>query len=92
MNLENMFKKRGVRARAEGSRIKGRPEVPEGLLKKCNKCGGAIIAKEAEEQNYICPKCGGYFRIPAYQRIGMLADEGSFTEWDIEIVTDNPLD
>lgn len=92
MNLENMFKKRGVRARAEGSQIEGRPEVPEGLLKKCNKCGRAIIAKEAEEQNYICPKCGGYFRIPAYQRIGMLADEGSFTEWDIEIDTDNPLD
>lgn len=92
MNLENMFKKKAVRTRMERSQTESRPEVPEGLLKKCNKCGGAIIAREAEEQNYICPKCGGYFRIPAYKRIELLADEGSFTEWDMELDTDNPLD
>ncbi len=92
MNLENMFKKKAVRTRMERSQAESRPEVPEGLLKKCNKCGGAIIAREAEEQNYICPKCGGYFRIPAYKRIELLADEGSFTEWDMELETDNPLD
>ena len=91
MNLENMFKKKAVRTRMERSQTESRPEVPEGLLKKCNKCGGAIIAREAEEQNYICPKCGGYFRIPAYKRIELLADEGSFTEWDMELDTDNPL-
>ena len=92
MNLENMFKKKAVRTRMERSQAESRPEVPEGLLKKCNKCGGAIIAREAEEQNYICPKCGGYFRIPAYKRIELLADEGSFTEWDMEVDTNNPLD
>lgn len=92
MNLENMFKKRGVRTGADNTQAGSRPEVPEGLLKKCNKCGKAIIAKEAEEQNYICPKCGGYFRIPAYKRIELLADEGSFTEWDMDLDTGNPLD
>lgn len=91
MDLENMFKKRAVLAGTDSSRAGNKPEVPEGLLRKCNKCGRAIIAEEAKEQNYICPKCGGYFRIPAYRRIELLADKGSFEEWDIEMETDNPL-
>ena len=37
--------------------------VPEGLLKKCNKCGAAILAEDAVNNNYICPKCHGYFRM-----------------------------
>ncbi|MCI9074994.1 MAG: acetyl-CoA carboxylase carboxyltransferase subunit beta [Dorea sp.] len=91
MDLENMFKKKVVPARTDISQAGNKPEVPEGLLRKCNKCGKAIIAEEAKEQNYICPKCGGYFRIPAYRRIELLADEDSFEEWDIELDTDNPL-
>ena len=91
MDLQNMFKKRAVSAGTDSSQTGNKPEVPEGLLRKCNKCGKAIIAEEAKEQNYICPKCGGYFRIPAYRRIELLADEGSFEEWDIEMETDNPL-
>ena len=91
MDLENMFKKKAVPARTDISQAGNKPEVPEGLLRKCNKCGKAIIAEEAKEQNYICPKCGGYFRIPAYRRIELLADEDSFEEWDIELDTDNPL-
>lgn len=91
MDLENMFKKRAVSAGTEVSRMGNKPEVPEGLLRKCNKCGKAIIAEEAKEQDYICPKCGGYFRIPAYRRIELLADKDSFEEWDIEMETDNPL-
>ena len=78
MDLENMFKKKVVPARTDISQAGNKPEVPEGLLRKCNKCGKAIIAEEAKEQNYICPKCGGYFRIPAYRRIELLADEDSF--------------
>ena len=62
MNLENMFKKKAVRTRMERSQTESRPEVPEGLLKKCNKCGGAIIAREAElylpEMRRIFPYSG----------------------------------
>lgn len=89
MNLENMFKKKYTTLPGRASANK--PEVPEGLLKKCNKCGKAIIAREAEENYYICPRCGGYFRIPAYRRIELLADPDSFEEWDADIDTGNPL-
>lgn len=93
MNLEKMFKKNYTSlGRGADSRTETKPEVPEGLLKKCNKCGKAIIAREAEENYYICPKCGGYFRIPAYKRIDLLADPGSFEEWDATLETKNPLE
>ena len=89
MKLQNMFKKTNRRNRnAFGE---SRPEVPEGLLRKCNKCGAAIIAEEVREGNYICPKCQGYFRVHARRRIDMIADPDTFEEWDEELVTCNPL-
>ena len=92
MKLDNMFKK----TRLSGTKksyipFSGRPEVPEGLLRKCNKCGGAIIADDVKKGYYICPKCGGYFRVHAYRRIEMVTDQGSFEEWDLNMETRNPL-
>lgn len=68
-----------------------KPEVPEGLVRKCNKCGKAILSDEVKEHYYICPKCGGYFRMPAYRRIRMIAEPDSFEEWDTGMDTGNPL-
>ena len=91
MNLKDMFKKTSGRSHYISLR-NSRPEVPTGLLRKCNKCGAAIIAEDVKNGYYICPKCHGYFRVHAYRRIEMIADEGSFEEWDKEIDFVNPLD
>ena len=91
MKLQNMFKKTSVRAHYISLK-NARPEVPAGLLRKCNKCGAAIIAEDVKNGYYICPKCHGYFRVHAYRRVEMLADEGSFEEWDKEMEFVNPLD
>ena len=91
MKLQNMFKKTSKRSHYISLR-NSRPEVPEGLLRKCNKCGAAIIAEDVKNGYYICPKCHGYFRVHAYRRVEMLADEGSFEEWDKEMDFVNPLD
>ena len=88
MKLQNMFKKT---SRKNYIALKERPEVPEGLLRKCNKCGAAIIAEDVKQGYYICPKCGGYFRVHAYRRVAMIADEGTFEEWDKEMEFVNPL-
>lgn len=88
MKLDNMFKKTKISTGEKGTG----PAVPEGLLKKCNKCGSAIIAEDVKRDYYICPKCGGYFRVHAYRRIEMLADEGTFEEWDKELKGGNPLE
>ena len=91
MNLKDMFKKTSGRSHYISLR-NSRQEVPTGLLRKCNKCGAAIIAEDVKNGYYICPKCHGYFRVHAYRRIEMIADEGSFEEWDKEMDFVNPLD
>ena len=87
MKLQNMFKKN----RKSYIPLKSeRPEVPEGLLKKCNKCGAAILTEEVKSAGYICPKCQGYFRVHAYERIRMTVDEDSFEEWEKDMEFVNP--
>lgn len=68
------------------------PSIPEGLWRKCNKCGQPIYVEDVKNNYYVCPKCGGYFRVHAYRRIEMLVDEGTFEEWNKEMGFSNPLD
>ena len=92
MKLKSIFKKTPVtkpEVKETADQIK--PEVPEGLLKRCNKCGKGIFTEEYKNNLYICPKCGGYLRMPAQKRIEFLTEAGSFEEWDTGLVTENPL-
>ena len=93
MKLDNMFKKTRIVSRIQNHNAARalKPEVPEGLLRKCNKCGAAIIAEDVKQGFYICPKCGGYFRVHAYRRIQMVIDEGTFEEWDHDLTGGNPV-
>ncbi|MGN1147801.1 MAG: acetyl-CoA carboxylase, carboxyltransferase subunit beta [Lachnospiraceae bacterium] len=95
MKLNNMFKKTGgnyITLKSAGTdEREPKPEVPEGLLRKCNKCGKPILTDEVTSNYYICPKCGGYFRMHAFRRIEMITEPGSFEEWDIGLKTPNPL-
>ena len=93
MKLDNMFKKTR-RPSGKKGHIGGKhqsPEVPEGLLCKCNKCQKAIITEDVITGGYICPKCHGYFRMPAPERIRSIADEDTFEEWDRGIENTNPI-
>lgn len=79
-------------ARTEAaSRQEAAPEVPEGLMKKCNACKSAILTEDVKKGYYICPKCHNYFRVHAMRRIEMVADEGTFTQWDTGLTSGNPL-
>lgn len=92
MNL-NIFKKAPVTAseRIKNKEPEKKPEVPDGLLKKCNKCGKPILVEEYRSNLYLCPKCGGYLRMHAYSRIRNVADANTFTEWDTGLENTNPL-
>lgn len=71
-----------------------RPEqaVPDGMWVKCPNCDELIYSRELENNLYLCPKCSYHHRLSARQRIDLLADPESFTEWDADIRTANPLD
>ncbi len=92
--LRNMFKKTYtvIDSKYKTPDKAEEPNIPAGLWKKCNKCGQPIYAEDVRNNHYICPKCSGYFRLHAYQRIEMTADPGTFTEWDKEMEFKNPLD
>ena len=67
------------------------PGIPAGMWRKCNKCGKPIYVEDVRENFYVCPKCGGYFRVHAWRRIQMVTDPGTFEEWDREMEVIQPL-
>ncbi len=68
-----------------------RVKIPEGLWVKCNSCKEIIYRKEVDRNLKICPKCNYHFRISARERISLLVDEGSFTEIEKELISQDPL-
>ena len=90
MKLRYAFK-RTISASSAHTDKEIRPEVPDGMLKKCNACKAAVFVDEVKKNNYICPHCGNYFRVHARRRIEMIADEGTFEEWDTMMEISNPL-
>jgi len=66
-------------------------EIPQDLWTKCVHCGGTIYRPDVKSNYYICPKCKGYFRLKAFQRIRMTVDKDSFIPWDADLKTKNPL-
>ena len=67
------------------------PENMRDMWRRCNKCERPILVQEVKDNSYVCPRCGGYFRVHAYRRIEMIIDEGTFEEWDKEMELVNPL-
>lgn len=58
---------------------------------KCKSCHSLMYYKEVENQNYVCPKCGFHLRIGVKERIKLLADEGTFVEYDESLRPIDPL-
>ncbi len=67
-------------------------EIPDGLWTKCEECSEVLYNKTLEENLKVCPKCNYHFVLGAHERVSTLFDEGSFTEYDKEMVSKDPLD
>ena len=65
--------------------------VPEGLWQRCPGCQAAIFREEAEKRLNCCPECDYHFYVSARDRITQVLDDGSFEEWDTDLMPTDPL-
>jgi acetyl-CoA carboxylase carboxyl transferase subunit beta len=66
--------------------------IPGDLWVKCPACRELLYSKELNDNLRVCPKCNHHFRLRARERISMIADVGTFQEWDSHVMPQNPLD
>ncbi len=68
-----------------------RKKKKENKWMQCKKCNETFYIEELQQNFWICPNCGNYFRVSAYNRIKMTVDEDTFKEFDARITTKDPL-
>ena len=72
-------------------RRSARPQpADDKLWEICPSCGERIFIKDLDARLRVCSKCGYHFRLPALDRIALLAD-GDFQEIAENLVTGDPL-
>ena len=69
-----------------------KPYIPDELWVKCPVCKNVMLSSDLEDNYKVCLKCGYHFRIPARQRIEMTVDEGTFQEFDADMMSSNIID
>jgi len=70
----------------------GGADLADGVWVKCEGCGKIVYEGQLAENDRVCPYCGYHFNLTAEQRIALLADEGSFVEFDADLVPCDPLE
>ncbi|HEY7832214.1 MAG TPA: acetyl-CoA carboxylase, carboxyltransferase subunit beta [Ktedonobacterales bacterium] len=61
------------------------------LAVKCPKCRELLLAKDLVKHAMVCPRCTYHFRMGARERIDLLLDPESFSEFATELRTADPL-
>lgn len=69
--------------------IAGRESFAE--MENCLYCGMDLSSAELFERYRLCPGCRFHYLLPAYERIGLLADGGSFIEINRSLASLDPL-
>jgi acetyl-CoA carboxylase carboxyl transferase subunit beta len=66
-------------------------EVPEGIMTKCPSCKKIMYTKELNKNLKVCMNCDYHYPMTAFERIDSLLDEGTFTEYNRDMISENPL-
>ncbi|MBF0387837.1 MAG: acetyl-CoA carboxylase carboxyltransferase subunit beta [Candidatus Omnitrophica bacterium] len=69
-----------------------RKAIPDGVWLKCPECDQPSYTKEVEANQNVCPKCGYHMTLSARQRVELLADADTFTEFDADMLSLDPLE
>ena len=65
--------------------------IPDGVWTKCSSCNEILTVLSLEKSYWVCPKCDYHFRIPSDSYLRLLLDEGTFEEYDTNLVSGDPL-
>jgi acetyl-CoA carboxylase carboxyl transferase subunit beta len=103
--LENLFKQVKTRFNATQETTEDRTtnnansihssrtsSVPNDILYKCPRCQNVIFEEDFQAMNRVCPKCNYHGRLTAKERLRLTLDTDSFTEFDINMKSKNPID
>lgn len=66
-------------------------DIPVGKWIKCEACKEILYKDSLRENLHICPNCGHYFRMHIGRRLELMIDEGTYTRFDLNLDTTNPL-
>lgn len=66
--------------------------IPEGLWLRCPGCHATLFRKEVDRRLGVCPECDHHFYVSAKERVRQVLDEGTFEEWDANVMPTDPLD
>lgn len=82
----------GAAASGNKSRRKKMTDIPCDMWVKCSKCKKVVYGRDVQENSKVCPSCGYLFRLSPMERIELVADSGTFQEFDFDIKYENPLE
>lgn len=68
-----------------------KPAIEGGAWRTCPHCNLPFDEASLASGHYVCPTCGGYFRMSSAERINDLLDANSFMEWNRFIPETDPL-
>ena len=66
-------------------------DVPDGLWIKCPSCGEILFAKDVDRNLKVCIKCGYHHKLRAKERLDLLIDPDSFSEFNADLMSRDPL-
>ena len=73
--------------RSNGLGKSRRRDMPDGLWLKCPECNEMLYSEELDKALRVCPLCNYHFPLDRADRIAMLADDGTFEEWDRDLLS-----
>lgn len=81
----------GIFSKPRLQNLDRREDTPEGLWSKCPQCDAMLHKLELQQNLQVCHHCSHHFLLGSRERIALLADEGTFQETDVGMVSANPL-
>lgn len=88
--IKGLFVKKKKYATIPTGKVK--QDVPEGIMSKCPECKHIMVTKELRKNLLVCQACQYHYPMSSQERIAGLIDEGTFTEYDSDMISKNPLE